>query len=159
MRYRVNPDGSIDAATATEAIELAEMVRARNAEKSTALFTALLPKSGGKVAPKPAISPEAAQEISGEFSDWVVPSAIKFLGTIQQASASGASAQEIMQAIGISDPKAFGGRSAAINKLITRTGFSVSQVYDASRNGQGRFWKGKSKLGEALNVIKTMATH
>jgi hypothetical protein len=156
MGYRVNLDGSIDAATAAEAVELAELMRARNAAKPA--VSAADAKSA-KILPKPMMSPELAQEIIGEFSDWVVPSAIKFLGTIQEAQSTGASAQQIMQAIGISDPKAFGGRSATINKLITRTGFSVSQVYDASRNGQVRFWKGKAKLGEALNIIKTMAAH
>lgn len=148
MSIKVLPDGSFEVGSAAEALELSNLIRAKN---STAPET---PKNG-KPQSKMTVGAESALEIAGEFSDWVLPSAIKFLAAIQEAPSAGAELQTMMSAIGISDHKALGGRTAGIRKLIARCGFqNVSHVYE--RTPDGRFWKARARLPEALNALKAI---
>lgn len=151
MPIKLLPDGTVIADTATEMAEYAKLMRA-----APIAATPASPARNGKAAPKP-MGADAAHEIAASVSDWVIPSAIKMLTTISESSAPGADRDTIMRAMGIDDPKAFGGRSAAINKLLEKLGFQVNHVYEGVRNPQGKFWKGRAKLNEALATIRSIS--
>jgi hypothetical protein len=113
--------------------------------------------------PQPATAskgPQYQSVLPTEFPDWVAPAALKFLVAIREAPSEGADSATMMKALGLAldQPKALGGRSAMINRLIEDTGLSPSSVYDNKRTGKGRFWKPKRYLSEAIaNVEKRLA--
>jgi hypothetical protein len=101
----------------------------------------------------------AAQKVfdhaqSKKFPEWVPEAALKFLTVINNAGPEGADSATMMKALGISEPKAFGGRSAMINRLIEDTGYAQAQVYDNTRTSAGRIWKARKHLPDAIAAIQ-----
>lgn len=144
---KVNPDGSFEAATPAEAVEISRLLRGNVAANSPAAAAKPAKSSGAKTPPAPV---ENGAEIAASVSSWVIPSAIQFLTAIKDAAPPGADRDALMRAMGIGELQAFGGRIAAINKVLERSGFTLSQVYEGIRNPQGKFWKAKPKISEAL---------
>jgi len=153
MGYKVLSDGSIQADTAAEAIEVAKLMQG-GAKAPT-------PADGNKTH-KPAgnpLSDEQVRDIAATFKDWVVPAAYKFLAAIMESPPGGATAEVMMRALGIDNPKAFGGQSAAINKLIQRCGFTLEHVYETTSTAGGRFWRARPKIAEALELVRRMRAY
>jgi hypothetical protein len=95
-----------------------------------------------------------SKESETEFPEWVPDSSLKFLTAVANAGPHGADSETMMKALGINKPKALGGRSAMINRLIEDTGWPQSQVYDNRRTSAGRFWKARKHLPDALTEIQ-----
>lgn len=95
-----------------------------------------------------------SKESETKFPEWVPDSALKFLVAVRNAGPSGADSEAMMKALGVTKPKALGGRSAIINRLIEDTGFAQGQVYDNRRTSAGRFWKPRKHLPEAIAAIQ-----
>lgn len=152
MGIKLNFDGvEFEAATAAEAAELYRQLRTASAVPTPA---------AARAAPHVAKPPRADDEPEGSFPDWAPGAAVAFLKAIRDAGPQGADSATMMKALGISLPKALGGRSAIINRLIVDCGLNPTQVYDNKRTGQGRFWKPKKHLPDAISAIeKRVAAH
>ena len=152
MSIRVLPDGTIEGVTVAEALEIQREIRLRGAP----VVNAATPPKGFIPPASRAVTPDAAKAILSDFKEWVLPSALEFLTAIQGSPKPGATAEVMMRALGIDDPKAFGGRTASINKLIASAGFKVDLVYDATRTSAGRFWVPGWEIGRAIAHLKTL---
>jgi hypothetical protein len=147
MGIKLNFDGmEFEAATAAEAAELYRQLR--NASTVPPPSAARAPIIHANKQPRTEDEPE------GSFPDWTPIAAIAFLKAIRDAGPQGAGSGTMMAALGITMPKALGGRSAIINRLIVDCGLNPSQVYDNKRTGQGRFWKMKRHLPDAISAIE-----
>ena len=86
-----------------------------------------------------------------------VGTALKFLRTINDAH-EGASTDAIMKVLGVTDPKAVGSRTSALNKLLKSFAMAPSSVYYSSRVGERRIWKGGDQLAIAIGYLREALT-
>lgn len=135
MAYRINIKG-IDI-TASTAAEAAALVRE--------LTEQYAPKVGR---PRLIERPDAGAGINGKEI------ALAFLTTIANAGPRGAEAEELMKVLRVSHPKGVGGRSVRIINILSKLGFAQIDVYDNTRTAEGRFWKPRAKLHEAIAALK-----
>ena len=77
-----------------------------------------------------------------------------FLTTIANAGPRGVMADDLMKVLNVEKPKGLGGRSARINNQLSDLGFKPSDVYDTVRKAEGRIWKSRAKIGEAIEAVK-----
>jgi hypothetical protein len=96
----------------------------------------------------------APGELKAEFPAWAHGAALKFLTTIRDGGSKGIGSTLVMKALDTTKPKAIGGRSAIINRLLQELGFSPSQVYDNSRTPIGRVWAPKKQIGVAIDKLQ-----
>jgi hypothetical protein len=101
-----------------------------------------------------AFSEKVDRAQSKKFPAWVPEATLKFLVTINNAGPEGADSATMMKALGLDEPKAFGGRSAMINRLIEDTGYAQAQVYDNTRTSAGRVWKARKHLPDAIRAVQ-----
>lgn len=98
--------------------------------------------------------PKAKSSANSSFPDWAPQAALSFLTTIRDAGQSGAHTDAMMKSLGITAPKALGGRSAIINRVIEDIGYAQTQVYDNKRTAAGRIWKPRKHLQDAIKALQ-----
>jgi hypothetical protein len=95
-----------------------------------------------------------SNEPDAGFPNWAPGAALKFLTTIRDGGPNGVSAEPIMRALNASTPKAIGGRSAIINRLLRKHGFTPTHVYDNERTQKGRVWIPRKQLPNAISQLE-----
>ncbi len=135
-----------------QAIELSKRLQEKPAPAAKAP-----PVNGARRTAEPMTAAKAEEIVAG-LSDWVVPNAIAFLETISAARPHEVTSAQMMANIGLTDAKAFGGRSAAINKLLSKLDFNPDNVYETAKTRGGRYWKARTKIDEALMRVKALRT-
>jgi hypothetical protein len=86
--------------------------------------------------------------------EWAPESALQFLLAIRDGGNSGTEVEALMHALRVTKPKAIGGRSAIINRLLNQMGFDPGLVYDNKRTANGRIWKPKRAISEAIAALE-----
>lgn len=81
--------------------------------------------------------------------------AVNFLNAIINNGA-GADSKQIAAAIGVSHPKGIGGRAAKINSMLSNLGFNPDDVYSNTKTLDGRIWKPRQRIGEALEKLSVL---
>lgn len=79
--------------------------------------------------------------------------AVEFLTKIRDAGRNGTNAEGLMELLGARHPKGIGSKSASINELIVKNGFTLHDVYDNPRTAEGRIWKAGPKMEAALQTL------
>jgi hypothetical protein len=85
---------------------------------------------------------------------------LEFLKAIRDgADSGGIMAPVLVKLLGVSAPKAIGSKSATVNKVIKRTGLSVTKVYVNPKTPSGRIWRPGRKMNEAIHLIEQRLAH
>ena len=135
MGYTVKWHGvEITAATADEAVGLAQKLAGMGTGIQGHVFHR---KSGVR------------RNGSGRMED-----TLNFLTAIQDGKSRGADGDKLCSVLNISKPKAIGAKAAVINRVLDELGFKHEQVYSNARTAEGRFWKGESKLPDAMRAVE-----
>lgn len=99
-------------------------------------------------------SPRAPEPATVTVPDWAPPSTLKFLTAIRDGGTAGTESEAIMKALGVSKPKAIGSRSATINRVLEQLGFKPAQVYGNDRTANGRVWKPRRLMQDAIAALE-----
>lgn len=147
--YRFTHNGTpFEADTAQGLKELYEMIVLMRP-------TPVKPPSATAPKSKPPAAPVDDDRIPlSAFPEWAPKATLDFLRAIVAAPPDGADSEMMKRALGVTEPKALGGRSAVINRLIESTGFRLHQVYDNTRTAKGRFWKSRKAIDDVIAEIE-----
>lgn len=91
-------------------------------------------------------------EVNGSDEENII---LGFLTTITNAGPRGVMADDLMKVLHVEHPKGVGGRSARINTQLKKLGFKPDDVYTTFRKAEGRVWKPRGKISEAIEALKT----
>ena len=83
--------------------------------------------------------------------------AIAFLTTIANADADGATADDLAKVVGVKHTKGVGGKAARINNILIGLGFKPDEIYSNTKTLEGRFWKPRPRIHEAIGKLKKSA--
>lgn len=151
MSYTIKIDGfEVTAATPADAAALLRELRKTETQAP-------------KAQEKPSLQAFHGNGLSAslaEFDPNAADTALKFLKAIRTGQTVGIHARVLMDALGVTVPKAIGSKSAAVNKTITRLGLKPKTVYSNPRTADGRVWKPGRKMGEAIQMLEErLAAH
>lgn len=96
---------------------------------------------------------QRGRETSGPRRD-VLQWAEALLTAVRDAPSTGATVETVMTALRAKGGKAVGGRSAMVNNALRALGYQQHHVYDNARTAQGRFWKPRKQLPDALAAVQ-----
>lgn len=88
------------------------------------------------------------------FAEWAPSATLGMLMAIRNSSQHGPSSDEMMRAMGASDGKALGGRTAQANRLLDHLGFDVDDVYTSTKDSKQRYWRAGPRIDDAIRTVK-----
>jgi hypothetical protein len=83
--------------------------------------------------------------------------AVAYLNAIASAGANGATANDLAPVLELRHPKGVGTRASRIDKLLNEMGIMPDDVYSNTKTSDGRFWKPRHRIQEAIEKLKTSA--
>jgi hypothetical protein len=145
MPYKVNPDGSIVAETADEAILLSQKFTSKSRAAPPAPWPLPAPPPQG---PAAVAAPEQRQD--AEVDPERARLALKLLQSIKSVGREGLGTAGMMEALGADKPKGLGSKTAIVNALLQGYGFTPTAVYVGARTRHGKVFTAGRKIDEAI---------
>ncbi|MFG0318243.1 MAG: hypothetical protein ACF8XB_13290 [Planctomycetota bacterium JB042] len=142
MAFKVLPDGSIEADTAREALELQDAILARRRAKRTSSAT-----SGDRSAGVADGPPKSKYD-----------QLRRFLEVIHDAGAGGMTTDDLAQTVGVGGPKGLGPLSSRFRRQLEDLGFDLDKVAVRFPGADGsRRWRSEKLIEKALEKVRQAA--
>lgn len=160
MSIKMVVDGiEITAESAADAVALLKELRPKTSAKQQdesvqEILLVHAPRKAKRPSGKPKRNPRTPEPAPVTVPDWAPPSTLKFLSAIRDGGSAGTESEAVMKALGVTKPKAIGSRSATINRVLEQLGFKPAQVYGNDRTANGRVWKPRRLMQDAIAALE-----
>jgi hypothetical protein len=144
MAIKISVDGvEVEVGSVAEAAALIHALRSAN--------KADISSSGAKYVPPPAQSAEYVTPLKA--IQW----ALDFVTFLRKAGPEGATTEQVMVPLGVTDSKGVGGRMAIVNRLLESvTNVPVGQIYSNEKGEDGRVWMAGRSIDLASNELRQL---